>query len=605
MYQSTYYVDKSTDTFADVLLAYGVAALLERLLQANVGHLTVRVRDAGSVYAIILEDPIEKGFEAIDWFCDLPFILTRTKKPPEGWTGTVVDYDAERKRRSEYFEAWRQLSAEAKRPGATVDQFPELAAVLALEPRDDWDILAQINQMQAITAYTQVLTAWHECKACFDRVLCLLLGLFATTPNEIDGTLEKWKTLSGKESIKTTTVTPVQVLNPGMGKGINRLKADGAQRLGNPDSFWLVEFLKFWGMRRAGIPRIVQPPQPGSGRGPRDRKTYVLRPVNITLDTNDQVYLRFNRAMWSSTATKMDLLATLRYTDAFLAQWQAGDLVDVRWGEEPGDHVCGMSAAFYKDLGSAPAVLNLAELALPQWMTIETSEQLQIYRDLLKEHRRIVDSLQERNSDEYRLLQHYRDFISGRDVGAFYAFAGGYASLTMSRMERRQWAPRYTTTNLEVLIMAHDKELAPILQCPGFRNIAGAIRRSTVIPQYFKSRGEKGPYTVRYGLGAELLRQATYPEQFIQALSTFVHDYNRETGQVQERYKDNLRVRRSQITTEDVQQVVELIDIYGSKTVGNMLVAFGYAREPRDPDADKQEPQQPEPAAETESGVEH
>lgn len=51
--------------------------------------------------------------------------------------------------------------------------------------------------------------------------------------------------------------------------------------------------------------------------------------------------------------------------------------------------------------------------------------------------------------------------------------------------------------------------------------------------------------------------------------------------------------------------MVELIDIYGSKTVGNMLVAFGYAREPRDPDADKQEPQQPEPAAETESGVEH
>jgi hypothetical protein len=39
MYQSTYYVDKTTDTFADTLLAYGVAALLERLLQANYEHM--------------------------------------------------------------------------------------------------------------------------------------------------------------------------------------------------------------------------------------------------------------------------------------------------------------------------------------------------------------------------------------------------------------------------------------------------------------------------------------------------------------------------------------------------------------------------------------
>jgi hypothetical protein len=76
MYQSTYYVGKTTDTFADTLLAYGVAALVERLLQAKVGQTTVRVQDAGSVYAITLEDPVEEGFEELDWFCDLPFMST-------------------------------------------------------------------------------------------------------------------------------------------------------------------------------------------------------------------------------------------------------------------------------------------------------------------------------------------------------------------------------------------------------------------------------------------------------------------------------------------------------------------------------------------------
>jgi len=305
MYQSTYYVDKTTDTFADTLLAYGVASLLERLLQANVGETTVRVRDAGSVYAITLEDPIEEGFEEMDWFCDLPFIQTSKRRPPEGWPGPVVDYDAERERRAEYFEARRQLPREALRPGATVDEHPELAAVLALEPRPDWDILAQINQMGAITAYSKVLTAWYESRVCFPGLLRLLLTLFAVTPNDVDAAMGAWKRLSKEHDIKIVTVTPVQVLNPAMGKGINRPKADGAHRLGNPASFWPLEFLKFWGMREAGVPRIVQVPQPTAGRGPRDRKTYVLRPVNITLDTHKKVYRAFNRAMWASTAVKL------------------------------------------------------------------------------------------------------------------------------------------------------------------------------------------------------------------------------------------------------------------------------------------------------------
>lgn len=599
MYGSTYLVDKTTDTFADVLLAYGVASLLERLLQANVGQRTVRVQDAGGVYAIALEDSIKEGFEKVDWFCDLPFIYTHRKKPPDGWPGVVVDYDAERERRAEYFEARKKLPQEARRPGATVDEYPELAVVLSLAPRPDWDILAQINQMHAIHAYTRVLDAWFECRACFPDLLRLLLALFASTPNDVDASVKTWKALGKQHSIKTNTVTPVQVLNPGMGKGINRPKADGAHRLGNPSSFWPLEFLKFWGMRQAGVPRIVQTAQPTGGRGPRDRKTYALRPVNVTLETHEKVYRAFNRAMWASTAVKMDVLAALRYTAIFLDQWLAGQLADVRWGEQPGDHVAGMALAFYKDMGNAVAVLNLSEIALPRWMRVETPEQGRAYRSLIEEHRRIVDSLQERNADEYRLLQYYRDFLSGRDLPALFAFAAGHASLVMSRMERGQWAPRFTTTNLEVLIMGHDKRLGPVLESLGFQNIAAAIRRSTVIPQYFKGRGDRGPYDIRYGLGADLLRQAAYPDRFIQALSAFLHDYNRETAQVYERYKGNPPVRRATVTTEDIQQVVELIDEYDSKTVANLLVAFGYAREPRgqEPGAAKmpsEEEEQPE-----------
>jgi len=62
-----------------------------------------------------------------------------------------------------------------------------------------------------------------------------------------------------------------------------------------------------------------------------------------------------------------------------------------------------------------------------------------------------------------------------------------------------------------------------------------------------------------------------------------MHAYNQENAQMNERYKGNPPVRRANITTEHIAEIVALIDEYGSQTVGNLLVAFGYAREPREP----------------------
>ena len=578
MEQSQFYVDKTTDTFADVLLAYGVAALLDRLLQDNVGQRTVRVRDAGSVYVIELETPMQEDYADVPWFCDLPFLKAGRKKPPEDWSAAVMDYDKERERRSRYFEARKQLPQAAKRPGATVDEFPALATVENLRPRPDYDILAQINQMSAIYGYSAVLKNWFACRECFPELLRIVLDLFAAAPNDVDAAYDAWRALNKEQKLKAKNrVAFLQILNPSMGKGVNRTKADRADLLQNPKSFWLLEYFKFWGMRMAGLPRFV--------RGGKNRKTYVLRPRNVTLETLGRVYRPFNAVLWPNTAIKMDVLAALRYTDVFLEQWLAGQLSDTPFeSAQPGDHVSGLAVAFYKDMGNASTVLNLAEIGIPQWMTVDTQAQAHTYRALLEEQRQIVSSLDEDRGDQYHLLQRYRDFLSGRTLQPLFAFMAGYANLTMSRMERGQWAPRFTTDHLEVLIMATEEKLTPILENEGFRNIAAAIRKSTVIPQYFKARNKKGPYDIRYGLGNDLLRRAAYPEQFIQALSDFLHEYNRETAQIHERYKGQPPVRRATVTTDDIAQVVALIDTYGSPTVANLLVAFGYAREPREPE---------------------
>lgn len=127
--------------------------------------------------------------------------------------------------------------------------------------------------------------------------------------------------------------------------------------------------------------------------------------------------------------------------------------------------------------------------------------------------------------------------------------------------------------------MAHDedKKLTEIIQNEGFRNIAEAIRRSTVIPQGQKARGRDSLYDIRYGLGSKLLRKAQYNESFVQELSQFMHDYNHENARKLETRKQQYR---SNITMDDIENIVSLIDKFNAPTVANLLVAFGYARDP-------------------------
>lgn len=122
--------------------------------------------------------------------------------------------------------------------------------------------------------------------------------------------------------------------------------------------------------------------------------------------------------------------------------------------------------------------------------------------------------------------------------------------------------------------------LAEIVSNAGFRNIATAIRASTVTQQYYKSQRDDTTYEVRYGLADELRRKARDGREFIRALSEFLQQYSQENARVQERNKDKPYRRRKTITTHDITEFVALIDRYDTPTVANLLIAYGYAYDP-------------------------
>jgi hypothetical protein len=176
------------------------------------------------------------------------------------------------------------------------------------------------------------------------------------------------------------------------------------------------------------------------------------------------------------------------------------------------------------------------------------------------------------------LLRAYRDFLSARDLRAFFHFTSGYSKFIMQQLvAKKRIPPQFTISNLEVLLMTHDQALSPIIQNQGFLNVADAIRRSTVLLQYRKAKGQDPFYTIRYGLGDKLIRNAQYREDFIQELSQFAHAYNRENARKKETRGERYR---QDITTEDLKAITELIDEYDSATIANLLVAYGYAYDP-------------------------
>ena len=114
-----------------------------------------------------------------------------------------------------------------------------------------------------------------------------------------------------------------------------------------------------------------------------------------------------------------------------------------------------------------------------------------------------------------------------------------------------------------------------ILNDEGFTQIAEAISYCTGYSRYMRNvrKDRTFPFRARHGLGDDLLRNAHNPELFLEELSRFVHDYRRESISVQAQTGQT----RTEITPDDLNKVVELVAIYGSRIVAHLLVASGYA----------------------------
>ncbi|MDX2141340.1 MAG: hypothetical protein SF123_24860 [Chloroflexota bacterium] len=554
-----FYVDKGQYPFGDLLTVFGLARVLSNALSdASTQGYRLDILDKGSYYQLVSKSPIERdGLSAPR----MPQRAIRTPKTLLPDEIASYDYEAEKAVVSDFFAA--------KRHNAD-----------AASPSPYWDILRAINPA-ALPGYNSLMVDWYTVSG-EPEVFSVLLDLFASTPNDVGNAVKRWQALDKANGwgIKAYS-TAQQLYNPDSGKGQNRVKADG-MAIGNVDQFWLIEWLKAVGFYEGALTRLM--------RGTKDRKTFVLAPRDLTWETHSQVMAEFVGAMQvSESSTRFDCLAVLRYSRALLDHLVAP-------GGSPLDHLrrklnvrkhvaSGFYTAFYKDMGNAIATMNMSFIALPGWISVENRDEATLFIEILNELEQFVRQFDESHSDAFALLQYLRDFLSGDDIRALFRFTNAFPAYLMGKRERNQYARQLSTEFIERLIMSSEKPLARILESSGFQNIAYAIRQSTVTAQRKKQEGNRR-YDIRYGLGQELVRRSRYRNEFVVALTDFIHKYNAENAMVLEKYrKPNTKLSeeeaknfRRSILTRDIDEIVVLIDEYDSQTVANLLIAYGYAR---------------------------
>lgn len=545
----------TTGTYTDALVALGLAKLLSVL-----GGEGIRIqRSSDTGYFLVssktsIEDSSQTPFQYL-----FPRIITKGESPT---SAADIDYEEEKSKRAQFF-AWKKANPKVK---------PEQLGngVAPTPPRRDFALISSlVDMLKPITGSSYAVTAATLAKDNFGLYVEAALEGFASLGGDPKRIEVKLKQDLAQQSSDLRT-SAVQIFNPMAGKGMNASKPNSIG-MGGLDAPIPIEMLKFsgwWGGAVAVTPKNT-----------KDLKVLVISPQDIHIETLEPVMSAFRAAFYGGGAVQIDVLAALCLTEVLLQNHEA---LPQRRGQ-PKHVILGFNTAYFQNLGNAKGVSNLSFIGLPEWVDVIDDEDHQVWLEVMSEHRAILSRLDESRSEAHNLLELYRDFLSLGLLEHFLEFLVDYGAYALGVADRGKPIQWFSTNLLGRVFMGlnNDTEsLSVILENPGFQSIAAAIRRATRGALYAKKLGNDRTYEVRYGLAQELKRKALYKSEFAAALANFISEYMTENLRAADRDKR----QRPAVTTTDLEEVVGLMDKYDPETVAMLLIAYGYAKEPRDAD---------------------
>jgi len=593
------YVEKDTDLMRSTFVAIGLAKLMDALPLG--GSYAVRVRDMGSCYAVEALYSAEEAQQflakrqgqlpqllpaLIKEFSDgeqkelreNPDSLLRYKYLPRDFRGPIADYKAEKQKQ----EATKASKTKERQEGDADVRHADYPV---------WAHLCSYFGKGSVMrgTYSSALHAWwaHQGQTAH-QLLDLILALYADLPNDLDGTAQAWAE-NIQPSLPPTDfqigawITASSAISPSTAKGYNRSAvAAGPVGADTLKAFWLELYLAFAGYLAVGMPY----------RSGSDVLLYYPIPANISFQRLKNEAFAYRQSaetrrlydQYSMERSKLDALAYLHYYRALVQTLtaQADDFFDE-------ERLAGLVGYFYRDLGGTQVPFDETVFALPTWLGLEVGDYAAALT-LLEAHIKLISSIRgprfELTGDELTLVGAYRQFITTGGTQAWLDFVIQHHFYRFSKMGESQfYVPDIHRSLVEETLMAlqtDKQDYRPILENPGFQAVASAIRACTVTERYYQDvkNLKNRPFHVRHGLGADLLRHAHDAERFLAELSSFLHDYARESSNAQA----NTGETRAFVSADNIADVVQLVSVYGSNIVAHLLVAIGYASDYRKSD---------------------
>lgn len=568
------WVEKTMNTYSDCLKAYGITYLLGLLAKQN-GNDTILLRQTPSHYVIEMSEEIfhnwEKCVESFETKYIMP-LINNTEE--EGFSDGNTFYLKVEKGKKEAYQTFL-LEGQDKRVG---EEPPKEHA--------DYHIYSLYQGMKVLTAHNKMAEAFQQDPDLIKVVFC---WIFQTGTSPLMNTDEKMKTFkkiikeyeksSGKKVPLKSTVNALSFFNPALAKGVNNQGATGISPSG-VQSFVLDELFKMLGVTQGSVGKLVK-----VGTNSYDCLLLVIDPQEVASEDVLTIVHNIKAKIKAASRTYFEF-STLMYTISEVIR----SLLNKKEGIPPNliDYVRGLYCAYFKDLGQAKSVMNLSYYHLPAWVRFKNVEEAKEYDRLFTD---IIDKVDKIRRDENILqdldqpLNHLITFISTGRLESFFIFVQAYHFKVFNAIYEKNYKLELKPFSKEILqevIMKSNQPYSKIVEDPGFINLSRAIFHATLGLQYQDKSIRK--YPVHYDLQHKLKQNAPYKEKFITTLTDFVATFNSENARAFESNKargEDSRTRKN-ITDQDLVSVINLVDEFGSNLVGNLLVAFGYAKKEKD-----------------------
>ena len=605
------FVPKLEGDYSDILIARGLSTIIEFVLDKNdVNKPKLIIKDQGSFYLIKSNHEIKSEyFNDLQFETLYPLIYYDKMDNKPKYTTDIIDFTDEEeykewsanKRKSNLIRQTTGIPLSNKIMNdvySLKDHFGEILFTIIdfySELRENYSLLLdkldklfdkiQINEFKRIVksnlAKKELMKIEEELDNLFDgfdnyhwskrnKVKKFIKQNLPQTKS-IQDIIDNIKELYTQGKIEFTNKhNALSCLLPVRVKGLNvdDLSSDSRISPKNTSETWIKLFLIIIGFYKDFIFKSMT-----SG----NRLYSVIEPNQIAINKTKEIYSSIESVFYpGETLEKQNILYLSDLICQLLDNLEMFNSQQKRRSRRMRlrNYIKGLKNVYLVDMGQNHVIKNIYDLKVPNWIILDQEKDKTEFKKVFQEFMDLIKPIDDKNED-IKIFQELYNFLTTERVDYLLNYYYYHAVLVMQRLGNDQGAKIYTKRSVKLIMDKLDnvsgEGYSSILEDEGFKSFAKAIRNSTLVPIYHNDKKK-----IKFGLLQDLRRAALNKDTLITKLSEFMADYNNENGL--ENFHNN-NPMRSNLTTNDFEKLVNLIDKHDSKIIGNMLLAYGFAKD--------------------------